>query len=128
MDPGEMVHSISREMSGFDKIKEEVMKAKLFNKSNHQGGVKDQSTDPYIFLSDKLPTNNKYMATIGNGFLATVVYGDTVYMNGVYNGFYDHSHRARIPSTGAIQFSLDGKYNGNENYALDVRKVLESDE
>lgn len=28
----------------------------------------------------------RYMASVGNGHLATTVYSDTVYVNGLYNG------------------------------------------
>ncbi|XP_078001372.1 protein-glucosylgalactosylhydroxylysine glucosidase-like [Glandiceps talaboti] len=89
--------------------------------------IQDQSTDPTIFMSYKLPSNNRYMASVGNGYLSTVVYGNTVYVNGVYNGFLAQSHRARIPSTNSIQVSLAGKVfsdatDVNQSYALDVNK------
>ncbi|XP_070568257.1 protein-glucosylgalactosylhydroxylysine glucosidase-like isoform X1 [Ptychodera flava] len=89
--------------------------------------LKDTAGEPTVFHTDKLPSNPRYMASVGNGFLSTVVYGDTVYMNGVYNGAAEHSHRARIPSTGAITVSLpaaegDNSADKNESYALDVGK------
>eukprot|EP01112_Ceratiomyxa_fruticulosa_P003259 TRINITY_DN13628_c0_g1_i1.p1 TRINITY_DN13628_c0_g1~~TRINITY_DN13628_c0_g1_i1.p1 ORF type:complete len:707 (-),score=130.46 TRINITY_DN13628_c0_g1_i1:33-2153(-) len=41
------------------------------------------------------------MASVGNGFLATVIGSTTIYVNGVFNGLNSitPSHRARIPST-----------------------------
>ncbi|XP_077977259.1 protein-glucosylgalactosylhydroxylysine glucosidase-like [Glandiceps talaboti] len=87
--------------------------------------LQDQSTDPTVFVSDKLPSNNRYMASVGNGYVSTVVYSNTVYMNGVYNGFLSQSHRARIPSPNSIQVSLAGNaiHDGsNQSYALDVNK------
>lgn len=38
------------------------------------------------------------MCSVGNGHLATDVFSDTVYMNGLYNGEKGESHRARVPS------------------------------
>lgn len=46
------------------------------------------------------------MPSIGNGQLATGVYTDTVYMNGLYNGELGESHRARIPSQINIRMSV----------------------
>jgi trehalose/maltose hydrolase-like predicted phosphorylase len=47
------------------------------------------------------------MTSVGNGYVATVVGSDTVYVAGVYNGLHtrDPSHRARIPSTNAISIA-----------------------
>ena len=50
-------------------------------------------------------------ATIGNGFLATTVNSDTLYISGVYNGYNNTtpSHRARIPGFSSIDFSARGE-------------------
>lgn len=45
-----------------------------------------------------MPSDELEMPSVGNGQLATVIYTDTVYMNGLYNGELGESHRARIPS------------------------------
>ena len=45
-----------------------------------------------------MPSDEVEMPSVGNGQLATVIYTDTVYMNGLYNGELGESHRARIPS------------------------------
>jgi len=46
-----------------------------------------------------LPKEHYQRPSIGNGYLATVVHGDNMYMSGVYNGEGSESHRAVIPST-----------------------------
>ncbi|KAG6457335.1 hypothetical protein O3G_MSEX010241 [Manduca sexta] len=45
------------------------------------------------------------MPSIGNGHIAANVFGDTVYMNGLYNGHKGESHRARIPNWANIRLN-----------------------
>lgn len=76
------------------------------------------------------------MPTIGNGYVASVLYSDTVYVSGLYNGkaypkFYpiypinitQHTHRARLPSTCSLAFEVFG-IQGDSSYALDIRKGI----
>lgn len=71
------------------------------------------------------------MPSVGNGYLGTVVFSDTVHASGLFSGrayskknsiypvyLYQHTHRARIPSTVALEFRPD--VQGNVSYALDV--------
>ena len=60
----------------------------------------------YVTSDSNVPA--KHMPAIGNGFLATQIGGDTIYVAGVYNGAATEapSHRARIPST--INFRAPG--------------------
>ncbi|KAH3765729.1 protein-glucosylgalactosylhydroxylysine glucosidase [Pelomyxa schiedti] len=60
-----------------------------------------------MLVSETLPDNSAYMATIGNGYLATFVSSDTTYVSGVYNGEATSapSHRARIPGTSSISIT-----------------------
>ncbi|CAH3016355.1 unnamed protein product [Porites evermanni] len=98
---------------------------------------------PTRFVTDKLPRdfsrssvrhsrNGQFMASVGNGYLGTVIYSDTVHISGVFNGpsypkkypiypvyFYQHTHRARVPSTASVNFKVRG-IPGNSSYALDV--------
>jgi len=98
---------------------------------------------PTRFVTDSLPTehqrvtvrqsrNGTIMPSVANGYVGTVIYSDTVHVSGVFNGkanpkkkpvypvyFYEHAHRARIPSTVAIDFRLTG-VQGKTSYALDV--------
>jgi hypothetical protein len=65
---------------------------------------------PDIAQSDKLYTADDTRVSaqnhpeIGNGFLATQLMDDSVYVSGLYNGYLtaDPSHRARIPATNAV--------------------------
>ena len=72
------------------------------------------------------------MPSVANGYIGTVIYSDTVHVSGVFNGkaypkekdvyplyFYQHAHRARIPSTTSIDFTVEG-VQGKTSYALDV--------
>ena len=79
-----------------------------------------------VFTSDTLPEDERLMATIGNGYLATSIYSDSVFLSGVYNGRRrEPSHRARVPSTVAIRMSIeDGAATANASYSLDVGKGL----
>ncbi len=36
--------------------------------------------------SDKVTVNDRYMPTLGSGLIGASVYGDGVYVNGLYNG------------------------------------------
>ena len=74
------------------------------------------------------------MPSIANGYVGTVIWSDEVHVAGVFNGkayvmpnshgwphnYYNHTHRARIPSTCAINFNLTGNFKANRSYALDV--------
>lgn len=99
------------------------------------------------FITDTLPIdhngvtvrqsrNGTYMPSVANGYLGTVIYSDTVHVAGVYNGkaypkknpiypvyLKQHSHRARVPSTAAIDFSVSG-IQGKTSYALDVQEAV----
>ncbi|XP_074653505.1 protein-glucosylgalactosylhydroxylysine glucosidase-like [Tubulanus polymorphus] len=59
----------------------------------------------YIFSSTSLPKNPRFMPNVGNGHIGTVVGGNAIFMNGVYNGRLGESHRARIPSMLAINIT-----------------------
>ncbi|CAF1103336.1 unnamed protein product [Rotaria sordida] len=76
-----------------------------------------------IFSTDKLPLDGssidyRLMAYVGNGHVATVIFSDFIYMNGLYNGANGTSHRARIPSTHNWQFKLESL--SSSLYSLDV--------
>lgn len=43
------------------------------------------------------------MPTLANGHLGLTVFGPSILMNGMFNGFMGHSHRARIPNFANIQ-------------------------
>lgn len=102
-----------------------------------------KASSPTRFITDTLPTdtqrvtvcqskNGTIMPSVANGYIGTVIYSDTVHVSGVFNGkaypkrkdvypvhFYQHAHRARIPSTTSIDFAVQG-VRGKTSYALDV--------
>lgn len=99
--------------------------------------------NPTRFVTDKLPQaysrssvfhsrDGNFMPSVGNGYVGTVIYSDTVHVSGVFNGpahskkypiypvyLYQHAHRARVPSTASLNFKVKG-ISGRNSYALDV--------
>lgn len=62
------------------------------------------------------------MPSIGNGHIATNIFSDTVYMNGLYNGRKGESHRARIPAWANIR--LNATFTSppfSPTYSLDTK-------
>lgn len=60
---------------------------------------------------------------MANGHIGFVPYGDSVYMNGFYNGFKGDSHRARIPNYANVQFNPCSERNHRNStcsYTLDI--------
>ncbi|UJR32210.1 hypothetical protein I4U23_019675 [Adineta vaga] len=95
----------------------------------------DHSNSVTTFSTNTLPSNGssldfRILPYIGNGHIATVVFSDFIYMNGLYNGDNGTSHRARIPSTLNWQFQIDPS---SALYTLNVSsgtftETLENDE
>ncbi|CAF4294894.1 unnamed protein product [Rotaria sp. Silwood2] len=82
----------------------------------------EESNSTTTFSTDKLPRigpllDFRLLPYIGNGHIATVVYSDFIYMNGLYNGENGTSHRARIPSTVNWEFIIISK---SSLYTLNV--------
>lgn len=57
--------------------------------------------------------NDIEMPVLANGHIAFVPNGDSIYMNGVYNGFMGETHRARIPNFAQIRFEPGGRDRTN---------------
>ncbi|XP_040164349.1 protein-glucosylgalactosylhydroxylysine glucosidase-like isoform X1 [Anopheles arabiensis] len=77
----------------------------------------------FLFNATKLP-NKAVTPTLANGHLGFVVYGDSVHLNGVYNGLKGVSHRARIPNYANIQLANCSSLQTqprNCRYQLDMR-------
>ncbi|CAF1604892.1 unnamed protein product [Adineta ricciae] len=75
-----------------------------------------------VFSTNKLPMSGstidyRLMPYVGNGHVATVIFSDFIYMNGIFNGENGTSHRARIPSTLNWQFRIN---SSSSLYSLDV--------
>ncbi|XP_058058653.1 protein-glucosylgalactosylhydroxylysine glucosidase-like [Anopheles bellator] len=77
----------------------------------------------FLFNATKLP-NKAVTPTLANGHLGFVVYGDSVHLNGVYNGLKGVSHRARIPNFANVQLANCSSLVAqpkNCRYQLDMR-------
>jgi len=70
------------------------------------------------------------MPTLGNGHLGYTVFGDAIFMNGVYNGAGGNSKRARIPNWLNISAEVCDRFGcatGNDvdvngtSYEMDLR-------
>ncbi|XP_072937087.1 protein-glucosylgalactosylhydroxylysine glucosidase [Epargyreus clarus] len=84
--------------------------------------TEDVSEDAHIFSTHTLPADNCFMPSIGNGHIATNIFSDTVYMNGLYNGHRGESHRARIPNWVNIRLnSTLTHFPYSPVYSLDTR-------
>jgi len=71
------------------------------------------------------PSNERMMASVGNGYVATVVGSRSSFISGVYNGpalsVINPSHRARIPSTSNISIK---NLKSNFGSALDLERSV----
>ncbi|XP_030557288.1 protein-glucosylgalactosylhydroxylysine glucosidase [Drosophila novamexicana] len=54
--------------------------------------------ETYLLKTQSLPTDRNFMPSLSNGHLGYTVFGDAIFMNGVYNGAAGNSKRARIPN------------------------------
>ncbi|XP_055680296.1 protein-glucosylgalactosylhydroxylysine glucosidase-like [Lutzomyia longipalpis] len=71
-----------------------------------------------------LPENMNLMPVLGNGHLGFQVMGDSVYLNGLYNGAKGLSHRARIPNFANIQVTNYADLNGTVKYVMDTKSGI----
>lgn len=84
------------------------------------------ASDNYVFETKDF-RDRTIIPTLSNGHLGFVAYGDSVHMNGLYNGKTGESHRARIPNYGRIQYEYCGVFtSGGDDctYTLDMRQGL----
>ena len=68
------------------------------------------------------PIDPRFWPTVGNGHVATVVYSDTVFMNGLYNGNGTESMRARIPAMTAVNIQSISPNGTARLFVLDMKK------
>lgn len=84
-----------------------------------------------VTVRDSIPGN--FMASVANGYIGTVIYSNAIHISGVFNGkanakkkpvypvhFYEHTHRARLPSTCALELQVPDVDGGKDLFALDV--------
>lgn len=81
--------------------------------------------DPTVLMTFDLPLDendkidSKLMPYIGNGHLASTVFDNKVYVNGLYNGERGESHRARVPNIHNFQIlPVDPEGFINHRYVL----------
>lgn len=73
-----------------------------------------------LFASEDTAVPTSQLPMVGNGFLATQIMNDAIWVSGIFNGYLtkDPSHRARVPATNAVPAP------GTESAAgLDVREA-----
>lgn len=65
---------------------------------------------------------------MANGHIGFIPYGDSIYMNGLYNGYKDNSHRARVPNYASVQFEPCSRAHFTTtikcSYAMDIHNGL----
>ncbi|XP_068579195.1 protein-glucosylgalactosylhydroxylysine glucosidase [Cebidichthys violaceus] len=74
--------------------------------------------DPYIFSTDALPSDRRFLPPLANGLLGWRVYNNTMHMGGVYNGEGGRCHRADVPCPLAVKVEMDEP--AQHTYSLDT--------
>uniref|UniRef100_A0A673A999 Protein-glucosylgalactosylhydroxylysine glucosidase n=1 Tax=Sphaeramia orbicularis TaxID=375764 RepID=A0A673A999_9TELE len=64
-------------------------------------------SDPYIFSTDTLPTDLRFLPPLANGLLGWRVYDNIMHMGGVYNGDDGRTHRADVPCPLAVKMETE---------------------
>lgn len=69
-----------------------------------------------------LPENLNFAPTLGNGHLGFTLFGDAIFVNGIYNGDHNNSHRARVPNYANIEVTpMNFKTPSQTSYSMNVR-------
>ncbi|XP_034542522.1 protein-glucosylgalactosylhydroxylysine glucosidase [Notolabrus celidotus] len=63
-------------------------------------------SDPYIFSTDTLPGDLRFLPPLANGLLGWRVYNNIMHMGGVYNGEGGRCHRADVPCPLAVKVEM----------------------
>lgn len=84
--------------------------------------------DPTVLMTQDLPIDDagnidsKLMPYVGNGHLASTIFDNKVYVNGLYNGERGESHRARVPNVHDFRIlPVDSGGFINDRYVLYVK-------
>lgn len=78
----------------------------------------EKSSDPYVFCTDTLPIDARFLPPLANGLLGWKVYSNIMHMGSVYNGEGGRCHRADIPCPLAVK--MDTVDPGRHSYCLDT--------
>lgn len=74
--------------------------------------------DPYIFSTDTLPSDPRFLPPLTNGRLGWRVFETVMHMSGVYNGERGTCHRADIPCP--LEVTMKTEEEGEHTYTLDT--------
>lgn len=75
-------------------------------------------SDPYIFSTDTLPSDLRFLPPLANGLLGWRAYSNIMHMGGVYNGEGGDCHRADIPCPLAVK--VETEEPAEHTYSLDT--------
>ncbi|XP_008310392.1 protein-glucosylgalactosylhydroxylysine glucosidase [Cynoglossus semilaevis] len=76
-------------------------------------------SDLYIFSTDTLPNDLRFLPPLANGLLGWRVYNDIMHMGGVYNGEGGRCHRADVPCPMAVKVEMEGP--ADHTYSLNTQ-------
>lgn len=77
------------------------------------------TSDPYLFSTDTLPADRRFLPPLANGLLGWRVYSEIMHVGGVYNGEGGECHRADVPCPLAVEVKL-GEEPVQHTYTLDA--------
>uniref|UniRef100_A0A3Q2CXS6 Protein-glucosylgalactosylhydroxylysine glucosidase n=1 Tax=Cyprinodon variegatus TaxID=28743 RepID=A0A3Q2CXS6_CYPVA len=77
-----------------------------------------RNSDPYIFTTDTLPSDLRFLPPLANGLLGWKVFSSVMHMGGVYNGEAGHCHRADVPCPLAVK--MEAEDPAQHSYTLDT--------
>ncbi|KAM9376474.1 protein-glucosylgalactosylhydroxylysine glucosidase [Pholidichthys leucotaenia] len=63
--------------------------------------------DPYIFTTDMLPSDLRFLPPLANGLLGWKVYNNIMHVGGIYNGEGGRCHRADVPCPSAVKVEME---------------------
>ncbi|KAJ3595880.1 hypothetical protein NHX12_002292 [Muraenolepis orangiensis] len=76
--------------------------------------------DPYIFTTNTLPNDPRFLPPLANGLLGWRVYNNIMHMGSVYNGEGGRCHRADIPCPLSVTMEMEEPMHA-QTYSLDTR-------
>lgn len=75
-------------------------------------------SDPYIFSTNTMPPDPRFLPPMANGLLGWRVYNNIMHMGGVYNGEGGRCHRADVPCPLAV--TVETEEPAVHTYSLDT--------
>ncbi|XP_061577620.1 protein-glucosylgalactosylhydroxylysine glucosidase [Cololabis saira] len=75
-------------------------------------------SDPYIFTTDALPSDPRFLPPLANGILGWRVFNKIMHMGSIYNGEGGRCHRADIPCPLAVK--MESEDAATHTYTLDT--------